>query len=558
MTSWVRLNSTHPNGIYNKTIEDFINSLSVTPSQVKSSMIRLATRRRWSFAGQMRTLRHIRPISSTTQDPSRWKEPEGEVRFLDMIKENFRAAGNVMNFEEGELERIESCDAVIRVCFPIKRDDGRIEVINAYRVAHSSHRRPVKGGIRFHPSVHLQDIEALACLMTLKLAMVDVPMGGAKGGVRIDPKEYSERELERIVRRLTVEFAKKRFLGPGIDVPGPDVGTGPREMGWIANTYSRLFGRNDTAASAVVTGKPVEYDGIEGHEGASGLGVYVATNAFLKHPFVIDKYKLKSCNGVNGLTFAIQGFGSVGRPAVVAMCNGGARLIQVSDSTGSVRVRNPITGSINPEELIKWKEANGKVAGFNPDLCETIDDPNDVLEARDCDMLILAAFQQQLHVNNAPKVKAKIIVEAANGPVTPLAQSYFDKQNILVLPDVVCSAGGVTVAYFEWLKALANVKFGRMTRQWEEESKQRMLALWEKMGGEIEEGKRKEIEAGPTEKDLVISSLTDSLLAAVKDTVAQCEKLHAEGHDVNLRIAAYVTALNKVRKIYKAAGLTLF
>ena len=480
------------------------------------------------------------------------------MRFLDMIKENFRSAGKVMNFEEGELERIESCDAVIRVCFPIKRDDGRIEVINAYRVTHSSHRRPVKGGIRFHPSVHLQDIEALACLMTLKLAMVDVPMGGAKGGVRIDPKDYSERELERIVRRLTVELAKKRFLGPGLDVPGPDVGTTSREMGWIANTYGRLFGRNDTAASAVVTGKPVEYDGIEGHEGASGLGVYVATDAFLRHPFVIEKYKLKFTEGIKGLTYAIQGFGNVGSTAAHAMSLGGARLLQVSDTRGSIRVKDIATGSIDPRKLLEWKRKHGKVGGFSPETCDTIEDSDDVLQARNCDMLVLAAFQQQLHVNNASKVQAKIVVEAANGPVTPLAQKILDEKGVVVLPDVVCSAGGVTVAYFEWLKALANVKFGRMPRQWEEESKQRMLALWEKMGGEIEEGRRKEIEAGPTERDLVISGLNDSLLAAVKDTIASCEKVKEEGQDINLRTAAYVAALTKVRKIYRAAGLTLF
>jgi len=500
-------------------------------------------------------LRSVGTASSVPID-RKWKEPEGEARFLDMVKENFRAAGKVMNFEEGELERIESCDAVIRFSFPIKRDDGRIEVINAYRVTHSSHRRPVKGGIRFHPSVYLQDIEALACLMTLKLAMVDVPMGGAKGGVRIDPKDYSERELERIVRRLTVELAKKRFLGPGLDVPGPDIGTTSREMGWIANTYGRLFGRNDVAASAVVTGKPVEYDGIEAHEGASGLGVSVATNAFLKHPFVIEQWKLQG-SGIHGKKIALQGFGSVGSAAAIAMHDAGGVLIQVSDSEGSVRAKD-LSRPIDPRALLDHKKKTGKVSGFSPDTCETIMDREDVLKGRDADILVLAAFQQQLHVNNAHIVQAKIIVEAANGPVTPLAQKILDQKGILVLPDVVCSAGGVTVAYFEWLKALANVKFGRMTRQWEQESKQRMLALWEEMGGEIDTKRRKEIEAGPTEKDLVISGLNDSLLGAVNDTVAACMRLRDEGHNVNLRTAAYVTALTKVRKIYRAAGLTLF
>jgi glutamate dehydrogenase (NAD(P)+) len=398
--------------------------------------------------------------------------------------------------------------------------------------------------------------------MTLKLAMVDVPMGGAKGGVRIDPKDYSPAELERIVRRLTVELAKKRFMGPGQDVPGPDMGTGAREMGWIANTYSKLFGRNEVAASAVVTGKPVEYDGIEGHEGASGLGVGLAAVAFLSDAYVIKRWKLGYA-GLKGRSFGIQGFGTVGSATAKALVNAGARLVHVSDSKGSIKLRDwskNLNESIDPVLLKAHKTKTGSVSGYSPSTCDSVVGKHDghVLET-EADILVLAAFQQQLHVNNAGKERAKIVVEAANGPVTPLAQSKLDEMGVLVLPDIVCSAGGVTVAYFEWLKSIANVKFGRLTSSWEKASNARMLAVWEKMGGEIDKNKRMEIEKAPSEHDIVLAGLDDSLKAAVKETIAECQLQETENDKlVNLRIAAYISALRKIRKMYKSAGLTLF
>jgi len=515
-------------------------------------MLRLLSRRSLCSAATTAT------TTPVLIEAKQWKEPHGEPRFLDMVKTYFEEAGKHMDFEDGELERITGCDSVIRVSFPVKRDDGRVEIISGYRAQHSHHRLPVKGGLRFHPSVFLQDIEALACLMTLKLAMVDVPMGGAKGGVRINPKEYTAGELERIVRRLTVELAKKRFMGPGQDVMGPDMGTGSREMGWISNTYAKLFGRHEVGASAVVTGKPVELDGIEGHAGASGVGVCVATVAFVSDPYVIARWKLQGA-GIKGKTFGIQGFGSVGAAAARALVDAGARLVHVSDSKGAVRVRdNASAAAIDPTALKEWKTKHGTVAGFSPDTCDSQGARDDVLTS-DADILVLAAFQQQLHVNNAHAVRAKVVVEAANGPITPLAQGILDQKGILVLPDLVCSAGGVTVSYFEWLKSIANVKFGRMTSSWEKASNARMLSVWEKIGGEIDEARRKLVEAPPSEHDIVRSGLQDSLLEAVGETIAACKQQETEqGKLVNLRVAAYICALGKIRRMYKTAGLTLF
>ena len=510
-----------------------------------------------------------------------WKEPDGEPRFLDMVKENFVAASKMVELEEGELERIVGCDAVLRVSFPVRRDDGSTTVVAGYRAQHSHHRLPVKGGVRFHPSVFLQDIEALACLMTLKLAMVDVPMGGAKGGIRLDPKEYSPAELERIVRRFTVELSKKRFMGPGQDVPGPDMGTGAREMGWIANTYAKIFGRNEVSASAVVTGKPTSYDGIEGSEGASGFGVSIATDAFLRDPWVRKHWpkaafallpepeKETPLPTLHQRTFAVQGFGTVGGAAAVAFCDAGAVLRAVSDSKGVLRAKPG--HSINARALRQHRlEKRKGIADFAPESCVYTPLPaghsrhDDPIISEDVDLLVLAAFQHQIHVSNASSVRARVVVEAANGPVTPQAQRRLDEKGVLVLPDVVVSAGGVTVAYFEWLKSLANVRFGRMTSHWEEASRQRLLSLWESVGGAIDDDAKRKVvgSGGPTEAEMVRTAMTDALLHAVRDTVARAKSETASSSTpakpINLRVAAYAVGLSKIRQMYKAAGLTLF
>lgn len=239
------------------------------------------------------------------------------------------------------------------------------------------------------------------------------------------------------------------------------------------------------------------------------------------------------------------------------MCEKGCILIQVGDTSGSVRKDD----GIDPHALFAWKQEHGTIIGF-PQAQSLVGDLRDVLRARSCDILVLAAFQHQLHAGNVEFMQAKVVVEAANSPISFEAEKVLNKRGVLILPDVICSAGGVTVAYFEWLKALANVKFGRMTRQWEEESKMRMLSLWEKMGGEIHSAERREIEQGPTEKDLIISGLNDAFRQAVSETIATCQRLEREHQategSVTLRTAAYVSALTKVRKIYKASGLTLF
>ncbi len=484
--------------------------------------------------------------------------PSDEPRFLEMVKDYFDLTRDFIDIEHGQLQSIKECAAVLRVTFPLKRDDGTIEIISGYRAQHSHHRLPVKGGIRLHESVYLQDIEALAALMTIKCAVVDIPFGGGKGGIRINPRDYSDQELERICRRFTVELAKKNFIGPGRDVLGPDLGTGAREMGWICDTYKKFFARGDINASGVVTGKPAVFGGIEVREEATGIGVGYAAQKILNDSYVMQKINLPL--GIEGKRVIIQGYGSVGYWVARAMHEKGAILIGVSDSGGGILRPQ----GIDPVELHEWKKKHTTVIGYKSQT-----EPKDgnssgnqdftgvegaaKLLSIATDVLVLAAFQQQLHKGNAGVVKAKIIFEAANGPITPHAQDKLDEMGIVVVPDVVASAGGVTVSYFEWLKSLSNVKFGRMTRKWEEASKKKMLDVWEGIAGEeIGKDRRVELEAGPSERDIVLSGLYDTIVGACEETIET-----AQVHDCNLRTAAYINAINRIVASQEHAGIMI-
>ena len=498
---------------------------------------------RWPFAARVGIA--VRGVSSL---------PPNEPRLLEMVKEFYDRAGQFLDIDEGELELIKGCDAVLRVTFPFKKKDGTVHVIQGYRAHHSRHRLPVKGGMRFSPNVDLQEIEATAALMTLKCAAADVPFGGGKGGIRIDPRDYTEKELERIVRRFTSELAKKAFIGPGRDVPGPDIGTGAREMGWMADTYVKLFGGNDIHAFGVVTGKPASMGGIEGRKEATGLGVYYALREFMSDAAVMKRAGLEQHLSTNlvGRSYIIQGFGKVGFHAALFIARAGGKVIGVSDRRCAVlRLKG-----IDPEPLLLHKREKGSVDGFFKDEdCDHVwrgDDVDKLLEQQ-CDVLVLAAFQQQLHCGNAARVKARIILEAANGPITPMAEDILEgEMGRVIIPDVVASAGGLTVSYFEWLKSLSNVRYGRLTKKWEERSKMVMIKAWEDIGGEIDADKRNKILQGPSELDIVFSGLADSMIVASQETIATSKRLNC-----NLRQAAYVNAISKIHDSMKHAGYLL-
>ena len=483
------------------------------------------------------------PCSSPARPLSKFgpNADDEEPRFLEMVKIFFDQAAAKTKIPVDHLEMIKECRSVLRTSFPLQRDDGKVETILAYRAEHSMHRVPTKGGIRYADVVDLQEVEALAALMTFKCAVVDVPFGGAKGGIRIDPRKYSQRELERITRRYTMELAKKNFIGPGIDVPAPDMGTGGREMSWIKDTYLMLFGGNDVNAIGCVTGKPLSQGGIDGRNEATGLGVYYGLREVCQQEGIMKKLGMPL--GIAGKTVVIQGYGNVGVWAAHFLHEHGAKIIGVAEYNGGVF--NP--DGINPLELDQFKQKNGRVTGFPG--CTDVEDPEELLFT-DCDILVPAAAEKSIHKGNMEKIKAKIIGEAANGPITPRADAYLHSNGHVIVPDLLLNAGGVTVSYFEWLKNLSHVRFGRMTRKWESQVQSRLVSSLEsKLNTSLDELAQ---HSGATEKDIVYSGLDETMTVScqqVFDIVAS--------HNTSMRMAAYINALNKIHAIYKDAGFTI-
>ncbi|GBG24847.1 Glutamate dehydrogenase, mitochondrial [Hondaea fermentalgiana] len=468
-----------------------------------------------------------------------------EPRFLEMVKLFFDRAAQYTDIDPGMLEYMRGSHAVYRVSFPFQRSDGSVEVIMGYRAHHNSHTTPLKGGIRFSESVDLQEIEALAALMTFKSAVVNVPFGGAKGGVRINPHDYSEDELERITRRFTCELASSGFLGPSIDVPAPDLGTGPKEMSWIADTYATIYGDNDVNSYACVTGKPASFGGIAGRLEATGLGVYFGVREFLSQRLLMKRAGLTP--GVAGKTFIIQGFGNVGFFAAKNIYENGGHIIGVSEMNSGIYSSQ----GFNPSELLAYVKENDSLRGFPG--AERVFRSHEVSKILDmeCDVLIPAAFQKQITSENASRINAKIVCEAANGPVTPYAEDILESRGIAVVPDLILNAGGVTVSYFEWLKNLSHVRFGRLTRRFEEQSKDLMLQAmtYEGRALDLAPRRRSNIIKGPAEIDIVRSGLEEAMTTACEETMAT-----SRFHGCNLRTAAYINALNKIQSSYENAG----
>jgi glutamate dehydrogenase (NAD(P)+) len=465
-----------------------------------------------------------------------------EYSFFGAVEKSFDKAAQFTTWDPGILEQIKQCNAVYRMHFPVKIGD-KVEVIKAYRVQHSHHKLPCKGGIRFAMSVNLDEVMALAALMTYKCAIVNVPFAGAKGGITIDPKKYTPYELEKITRRYTSELIKKNFIGPGIDVPAPDYGTGEREMAWIVDTYTSMR-PGEIDALGCVTGKPVTQGGVRGRREATGLGVFYGLREVLSMQDVMDK--LGMATGVEGKRIVVQGLGNVGYHTAKFFQEHGAKIVGLSEYEGAIYN----VDGLDIDKVVEHRKQKGSILNFPGGT--NFAKNTDALEM-DCDVLIPAALENVINGENAPRIKAKIIGEAANGPLTPEADEILAKKGALVVPDMYLNAGGVTVSYFEWLKNLSHVRYGRMEKRFTENLNTHILGQIEGLTGKTVDAKEKSlILHGPEEVDLVRSGLEETMITATREIM---EVWKSNPKIPDMRTAAYVVAINKVGTSYAELGI---
>ena len=466
-----------------------------------------------------------------------------EYSFFQSVERSFDKASKFTSWEQGILEQIKACNSIYSMRFPVKMDDGHIEVIEAYRVQHSQHKSPCKGGIRFSMAVNQDEVMALAALMTYKCAIVNVPFGGAKGGIKISPRSLSTYELEKITRRYTSELVKKNFIGPGIDVPAPDYGTGEREMAWIVDTYQSLK-PGEIDAAGCVTGKPISLGGVRGRKEATGLGVFFGVREVCLMEDIMKKQGLTV--GIENKKVVVQGLGNVGYHSAKFFRENGAIVVSIAEFEGAIFNE----AGLNEEEVFQHRKKTGSILNFPG--ATNLKNSGDALELA-CDILIPAALENVIDKNNAPNIKAKIIGEAANGPLTPEADDILAAKGVLVIPDMYLNAGGVTVSYFEWLKNLSHVRYGRLEKRFTENANINILNQIEELTGKkVTESEKEIIAHGPDEIDLVHSGLEETMINATREIM---DIWKANPSIPDMRTAAYVCAINKVGTSYAELGI---
>jgi len=464
-----------------------------------------------------------------------------EISLWQQVCQQFDRAAALTSHAAGILNQIRACNHVYRTAFPIRRDDGSVAVIHGWRAEHSHHKLPTKGGIRYSMVVSEEEVMGLAALMTYKCAIVDVPFGGAKGGVRISVKDWSVGELERITRRYTAELMAKNYIGAGIDVPAPDYGTGAREMAWIADTYQAMT-PDKLEALASVTGKPVGLGGIRGRREATGRGVMFG----IREAVSIDEdmTALGLSPGLAGKRVAVQGLGNVGYHAALLLAEAGAVVVGLSEYDGAITDPR----GLDVDAVCRHRAETGTILGF-PGATD-LPDRSAILEL-DCDILVPAALENVITPDNAGRIKARVVGEAANGPITAAADAILRERGIMVVPDVYLNAGGVTVSYFEWLKNLSHVRLGRMDKRFEAHAFGRMVeAVHHLTGHQLSAEETRAIARGADEEDLVNSGLEDTMVNAYQEV-----RSAARRHRVDLRTGAMVTAIDKIAKCYSDLGI---
>ncbi len=465
-----------------------------------------------------------------------------EKSFRENVNLVFDIAAATLEISGGLAYVLKGAYNVYQVRFPVKID-GKIESFIGWRAVHSEHKLPTKGGIRFSPLVTQDEVEALAALMTYKCALVDVPYGGSKGGLVVDPKKYDDAVMERITRRFAFELIKKNYINPAINVPAPDMGTGPREMAWIADTYMQ-HRTDDINGLGCVTGKPLSLSGIPGRTEATGRGVVYGIREFFRHA---EDKKLAGLEGtLEGKTVIVQGLGNVGyHTAKILESEDGAKIIGIIESDGALMDRN----GLSVETINTYKKEHGVAKGF-PDA-QFFENGDAILE-EECDILVPAALEGVIHLENAPRIKAKLIAEAANGPVTFGADAILRQKGVVMIPDIYLNAGGVIVSYFEWIKNLSHIRFGRLTRRYDVNQNDLLLKVLESNGHKIPPAISEELCNGPNELDFVRTGLDDSMREAfqqIRDRFWSHEKIES------YRIAAMAIAIEKIAISYQDRGV---
>jgi len=470
-------------------------------------------------------------------------DTENGGHFLRAVNRGFDRAARLSDHPDGLLRQIRACNNTLSVSFPLERDDGSVEVVQGWRAQHSNHKTPVKGGVRFAPTVSGDEVRALAALMSYKCAITDVPFGGAKGGVLLDGNRYSDAERERITRRYAFELSQKGYLGPAVDVPAPDYGTGPREMAWILDTY-RTLQPDELNGAACVTGKPLAHGGVRGRLEATGLGVCYG----LREVCAVDRdmERLGLGPGLEGKSVVVQGLGNVGYHAARHLRREGARIVGIAEHDGAIVDES---GEGFDVEAVKERmEAGGSVTDHPG--ATVLEESRKALEL-DCDILVPAALEAQITSENVDRLRASIVAEAANGPVTAEADAALRDRDVLVVPDLYLNSGGVTASYFEWVKNLTHLRFGRMEKRFQEASARRMMDAVEGLTQRTftPEARARAAE-GASEEDLVHSGLEETLVPAYH----RLRELAAR-HDTDLRTAGFLMAIDKIATIYRDRGI---
>ncbi|MEZ5731597.1 MAG: Glu/Leu/Phe/Val dehydrogenase [Paracoccaceae bacterium] len=473
---------------------------------------------------------------------------KGEPSFRESVELMFNRAASLMDLSPGLEEKIRVCNSTYTVRFGV-RLRGQIHTFTGYRSVHSEHMEPVKGGIRYALSVNQDEVEALAALMTFKCALVETPFGGSKGGLCIDPRQYDEHELELITRRFAYELIKRDLINPAQNVPAPDMGTGEREMAWIVDQYKRM-NTTDINGAACVTGKPINAGGIQGRTEATGRGIQFALREFFRHP---EDMKAAGLSGtLDGKRIVVQGLGNVGYHAAQFLSTeDGALITGIIERDGGLW--NP--NGMNVQAVQDWMRANGGITGCPEG--KHVPDGATLLEET-CDILIPAAMEGVINLTNAKNIKAPLIIEAANGPITAGADEVLRKRGVIIIPDLYANAGGVTVSYFEWVKNLSHIRFGRMQRRQEEARHQLLIDELERLsadkglGWTLSPGFKDQYLRGAGELELVRSGLDDTMRGAYQSI---SNVWHSRNDVTDMRMAAYIVAIERVAASYRSKGL---